>query len=166
MPGNVLALQVGPWQDLGDGVVSTGYRSILSVQEVIMDVQETTFFGQNLFMATYSPWGVGQVDVGSLTVYTVFSNFLRPYLCRETTWAQFADPPYNPSFYINRTYVLTPPAPEPPMSHGVMVLIGAAYDPLKGWWCRFRGNFRLAIPVFQNFPWVTDLTPDYGIKVK
>ena len=166
MPGNVLALQVGPWQDLGEGVVSTGYRSILSVQEIIMEVQETTFYGQNLFMANYSPWGAGQVDIGSLTAYTLFSNFLSPYVGRDTTWAQFLDPPYNPSFYIGRTYLLIPPPPEPPLSHGAMVLLGAAYSPLKGWWCRFRGNFRLSIPVFQGFRGVTDMTPNYGIRVK
>ena len=166
MPGNVLALQVGPWQDLGEGVVSTGYRSILSVQEIIMEVQETTFYGQNLFMANYSPWGAGQVDIGSLTAYTLFSNFLSPYVGRDTTWAQFLDPPYNPSFYIGRTYVLIPPPPEPPLSYGAMVLLGAAYSPLKGWWCRFRGNFRLSIPVFQGFRGVTDMTPNYGIRVK
>jgi hypothetical protein len=159
-------LQVGPWQDLGEGVVSTGYRSILSVQEIIMEVQETTFYGQNLFMANYSPWGAGQVDIGSLTAYTLFSNFLSPYVGRDTTWAQFLDPPYNPSFYIGRTYVLIPPPPEPPLSHGAMVLLGAAYSPLKGWWCRFRGNFRLSIPVFQGFRGVTDMTPNYGIRVK
>lgn len=165
MPGNVLAIREGPWQDLGDGVVNTGYRCILCVQEIIMEVQETTFYGQNLFMANYSPWGAGQVDIGSLTAYSLFSNFLGQYVGKERDWAQFLDPPYNPSVYINRTYVMTPPEAQPPMSHGCMVLLGAAYSPLKGWWCRFRGNFRLAIPVFQGFQGVTDLTPDYGIKI-
>jgi hypothetical protein len=131
-----------------------------------MEVQTTTFFGQNLFQMTYSPWGAGMVDVGSLSSTSLFMNFLAPYKDKCLEWAQFVDPPYNASYFLGRTYNLIPPPPEPPESTGNMVLDSASYDALKGWWVKFKGNFRIAIPIFQNFPSIENLTPDYGIKIK
>jgi hypothetical protein len=166
VPGQVLALQIGPWHDFDNGVVSTGYRVILTVRRIIMEVQHTVFFGLNLFQPTYSPWSTGQVDIGSLSVPVLFSNFLKEFYGKRSRWAQFVDPPYNPSFYLTRTYVLVPPPPEPPSSEGEMELLHSGYDPLQGYFCKFKGNFRLCIPIFQDFQGVTNLTPDYSIKVK
>jgi hypothetical protein len=166
MAGKVLALKLGEWEELANGVVNTGYRVMLSVQFIQMDVQTTTFYGYNLFQMTYSPWGVGQVDVGSLNSISLFMNFLGSYKGKRSEWAQFVDPPYNAAYYLGRSYNLVPPPPEPPESKGPMVLENASYDACKGWWIRFKGNFRIAIPIFQDFPNVKDLTPDFSIKIK
>jgi hypothetical protein len=166
MAGKVLAIKLGPWHEFGDGIVSTGYRVILSVSQVRIDVQTTTFFGQNLFQMTYSPWGVGMVDVGSLNSTSLFMNFLAPYKNRCLEWAQFVNPPYNAAFYLGRSYTLIPPPPEPPESTGNMVLDEASYDAAKGWWVRFKGNFNIAIPIFHDFPNILDCTPNFSIKIK
>ena len=166
MAGKVLALKLGPWQEFAGGIISTGYRVLLSVNQIVIDVQTTTFFGYNLFQMTYSPWGAGMVDVGSLNPTSLFMNFLAPYKGRLLTWAQFVDPPYNAAFYLGRTFNTIPPPPEQPESTGDMVLDEASYDTSKGWWIRFRGNFNIAIPIFHNFPNILDCTPDYRIKIR
>ena len=166
MAGKVLAIKLGDWQEMSNGVVNTGYRVILSVSFVRMEVQTTTFFGQNLFQMTYSPWGAGMVDIGSLSSTTIFMNFLEPYRGKCRGWAQFVDPPYNAAYFLGRSYNLVPPAPEPPESAGNMILDSVGYDALKGWWVKFKGNFRIAIPIFQDFPSVEDLTPDYRIRIR
>ncbi len=166
MAGKVLAIKLGEWQELANGIINTGYRVMLSVQFIVMTVQDTVFFGQNLFQMTYSPWGAGMVDIGSLNCITLFSNFLAPYKGKCMEWAQFVDPPYNAAYYLARPYNLVPPPPEFPESKGDMVFEEAGYNALKGWWIRFKGNFRIAVPIFQDFPSIQNLTPDYRIKIK
>ena len=166
MPGAILAVQLGEWQELSDGVVDTGYRVILSTQRIQMNVQTTTFWGQQILMATGSPWGVGTVDTGSISVITQFTNFLGQFTDKRRGWGQFVNVPYNPSYYLARTYVIAVPEAEPPESAGPMILLASGYDPLKGWWVTFKGNFRLHIPIFQDFCPVENQTPDYSIKIR
>ena len=166
MLGWILAVQLGPWQELASGGIETGYQCILSVNTIVMDVQTTTFYGDALYQMTYSPWGQGQVDIGSLDNVNLWRRFLGQFKNKERTWAHLDNVPVNPSLYLYGNSVVNLPQPNPPVSEGPMKLLATDYSPLKGWWITFKGNFRLHIPVFQEFPNVKGGPADYQIKVK
>jgi len=165
MGGNVLAIKLGERQELANGIVSTGYKCMLAVQTVLKEVQFTTFYGQSLFQMTYSPWGQGQVDVGALSNAQLFTQFLREFYNRRTFWGQLVEPPYDPSYYLSRSYTLIPPQLQPPVAEGAMTLVDSGYLATKGWFLKFQGNFGLAIPVFRDWRAVVDATPDYRARI-
>src|SRR5271157_1263286 len=162
--GTILAIKLGPHYDLGQGVAVTGWRVILSVTNIHADVQTTTFYGNSLYQPTGSPWGPGAADIGSLSEVTNFSNFLKPYVGKPRLWAELNQVPYNPSFYIDRTYVLTPPELDPPTSVAPLVLLSSGQDQLRGFYTTFQGNIA-TIPLFRGVVKVTGGPADYRIKI-
>ena len=166
IPNSILAVRLGPWQELANGAIDTGTRCVLSVRIVHMEIQSTTFLGDTLFQMTASPWGQGVVDIGSLDSVTLFRNFLNQFKNKVRGWAQLDAAPPNPSLWTYGGSVINLPLPDPPVSEAPLMMIDCGYDTLKGWWIQFKGNFRINIHIFQDFPLINGGPPDYQIKVK
>ena len=163
--GQVLAIKIGEWQEMEGGVVITGFRVFLKVNRIYACLQAVILYGDNLFQMTYSPWGAGMVDVGSLSPQAHFDNFLKPFIGKSREYGEFINAPYNPAFYLNRTSVITPPEAEPPTETTHLTLIGNGYDPLKGWWVKFKGNIG-SFPLFDGVVPVEGGPPNYSIRIK
>jgi hypothetical protein len=144
---NILAIQIGEPQTLGFGAVDTGLRSVLSVRDIVGKVQSTVFFGDTLHLL----WNFA----GQLDPQQAFVQFLKEFYNKPVTWAQLSAPPPNPLMQTRRIYLQPMPDAEPPVAQGAMTLLDAGYDPLRGYWCEFKGNFWLHIPVFRDFKDVT-----------
>jgi len=110
--GRILAVRLGERQELGNGAIDTGYRIILAVNVIQADVQTTTFYGDQLFQMTGSPWGAGTVDVGSLDSIALYRKFLSRFLMHPVMWAEFESVPPNPSLASSGIY-LVPAQPTP-----------------------------------------------------
>ena len=155
----ILAIQLGPWQDLGNGGIDTGYRPVLSVEGILSSIQTTTAYGNNLFQNASS------FDIGSLNCITLFNKFLAQFTDKPRTWGELDAVPPNPFLYSSRVFVQAPPPPDPPVATSLLTLLGSGYDPMKGWWCRFKGNYGLEFGLFKDFPTITGGPADYGIKI-
>lgn len=164
--GNILALSLGQRQELGNGAVNTGYRIILAVTLVQMDIQTTTLYGNTLFQMNASNWGLGNVDTGSLDSITLFNKFLAEFVGKRRLWAELNSVPPNPLMAISRLFVQPALPPEDPVVEKVLTLLASGYFPLKGWWLQFKGNFRLDFGLFQQFENFIGGPADYRIKIK
>lgn len=153
---NILAVQVGPQQQMGNGVVDTGQRSILAVTFIEAYTQATKFYGNSLYLIWY--------DVGQLDSIQAFTFFCKQFYNKSFLWWQLAVPPPNPLMASSQIYLTPRPQPIPPIGSGMMTLLDSGYDPLRGYWLLFEGNYDLSIPVFKGYTGVNRNTPDYQIK--
>jgi|ERR1700739_1698 len=153
---NILAVQVGEEQDMGGGIIDTGQRAVLAVTFVNADTQTTTFFGNSLYLIHY--------DVGQLTTQDAFAFFCKQFYNRSMLWWQLAAPPPNPLLSTAHIYLVPQPLPPPPIGSGMMTLLCAGYNPLKGYWLKFQGNFDIDIPLFRGYTGVNRNTPNYQIR--
>ena len=116
-----------------------GYAPILSVENYFPKVQSTIFYGQNLYMPGHA--------VGVFDNQTRFKYFLSRYKNKKKVWAELAQVPISP--YLRRIYVEPTIPQDPPVVEASIQLIDGGYDPLKGYWVEFLGNFFLSFPLFQ-----------------
>jgi hypothetical protein len=154
---NILAVQIGEEQDMGNGVIDTGQRAILSVTFVESFPQYTTFYGNSLYLIWY--------NVGQLDCIQAFSFFCQQFYNQPKTWWQLSVPPPNPLMASSQIYLIPQPPPPPPIGSGVMTLLDSGYDPLRGYYLTFQGNFDLAIPLFKGYAGVHRNVPNYQIRV-
>lgn len=144
---NILAIKIGPQQIMGNGAVDTGYRAIIAVTRITAKLQTTVYFGNSLYMI--------HNEVGQLDAVQGYQFFLNQWLNRPMTWGQLAEVPPNP-LVSTRRFMLAPPMPPlPPTSEGTMSLLSSGFDPLRGYWLEFAGNFFLTSTIFRNFNGVT-----------
>ena len=143
---NILAIQLSaaepgqilPW----DGVAyADGQRAIMTVNQVLAKVQTTLFFGDSLYMIWYS--------IGTMKPQDGFSFFLKEFYNRPMPYAQLSQLPYASTPALYRKMVQTPP-PAPPVATGNLTLLNSGFDPSKGYWVEFAGNYFLTMPLFQN----------------
>ena len=154
---NILAVRIGEQQDWSNGAVDTGLRAVLAVTFITTDIQTYTAYGNSLYMIHY--------DVGQLDVYDAFAFFCKQFYNQSREWSQLAAPPPNPLLQSSQIY-LTPFAPPPdPLGVGMMTLLNSGYDPLKGFWLQFAGNFDLTCPLFSGFAGVQRNIPNYQIQI-
>jgi len=135
-----------PWDD--------GLRAILSVNMVWAKVQTTILFGDSLFMIWY--------DIGQLSRQDGFRAFIKPYFGTSVPAAQLSQPPFaaTPNLYtlVGRGNI-APPAP--PVATGRVTMLNAGFDPFRGYWIEFAGNYFLTFPLFKNWPNVIRDGPKY-----
>jgi len=159
-PANILAVRLGPVEQMGFGV-DTGLRAVLAVSFIQADTATYTCYGQSLYMIHY--------DVGQLTVQDSFAFFCRQFYNKPFEWDQLSAPPPNPLLQNSRVYLIPVPQTAPPAAIGTMTLLEAGYDPLKGFWLRFAGNFDLTCPLFKGQEsksiGVNRTTPNYQIRI-
>ena len=153
---NILAIRLGVEQDMGGGVIDTGIRSLLSVRYIRTETQTFTLFGSSLYLMGYS---VGQLDPD-----IAFSLFCKPFCNTPREYYQLSVPPPNPLIGSSRIYLI-PQAPPPlPVATGFLTMLATGYDPLRGFFIQFQGNFDLVSTLFVNFPSTDRVIPDYQIK--
>jgi hypothetical protein len=118
---------------------------MLSVTTIWAKTQTTVLFGNSLYMIWY--------DIGQLTRQDGFRLFLRPWFGASIPAAQLDRPPYaaTPALY-NRYPGLPIPPPVPPIATGRVTMLDAGFDPLRGYWIAFAGNYYLGFPLFKNWP--------------
>src|SRR5208337_4435785 len=127
-----------------------GYRPILSVTGIVAKVQTTVLFGNDLFVVGWT---------SNLDEPTLFTNFVKSYANREETWVQLLEIPNPPVPYptLQFQYRQT----HPPVASGKIKVVDGGYDPLRGYWVAFLGNYFLHFPLFKGWN-VTRDGPDYG----
>lgn len=144
--GNILAIRISPDQPLEPNpfnlTVRSGLRPFLSVSTIFANVQTTTFVGSTLYMIHY--------DCGQFTMEDAFKNFLKPYFNTTRDFAQLSAPPQPMS---PRLYLSSQPPPPPPDGEETHVILDAGYEPVRGFWVTFAGNYFLTFhKIFQNWP--------------
>lgn len=159
--GNILALKLGvsepqqivPWNG---NPIEDGWRTVLSVTAIWAKVQTTVLFGNSLYMIWY--------DIGQLNPQQGFSFFLKQYYNQPMNWAQFSVLPSaaRPA----QVYRGMGPTPNqqpflPPVEMGVTTILDSGFDPLRGYWIEFLGNYFLHFPIFKDWPTVIRDTPNY-----
>jgi hypothetical protein len=152
--GIILALQLAkPYTIVTQSGVQEqiGYRAILSVQDIVSKVQTTVLFGNDLYSVGLS---------SNLAQDIVFVNFLKQYSNRPETWVQLVTIPNPPVPYPSIQFQYRPTYP--PVASGSMTLLNSGYDPLRGYWVEFLGNYFLHFSIFKDFPGVRRDGPDYG----
>ena len=146
------------------GIINTGLRVILAVDSIHSETQATVFYGKNLFQQTGSPWGVGSVDIGSISEEGLFRMFLKPFINKSREWAELEEVPYNPLYYSGRQYFMTPPEIHDPIASQQLMLLNLGNDTKRGYWLRFKGN-KTVISLFKGITNMTGGPADYGIKI-
>jgi hypothetical protein len=161
MGENIFALQLSKPQPqqvtppgYGNVAWEDGYRAMLSVRMIWGKVQTTVLFGDSLFMLSY--------DIGQYTKQDGFRLFIKPWFGASIPAAQLSQPPFaaTPAYYLlaNRANV-SPPAP--PVATGNVTMLDAGFDPLRGFWIEFAGNYWLTFPLFKNWPNVIREAPGF-----
>jgi hypothetical protein len=161
MGENIFALQLSRPQPqqvtppgYGNVAFEDGYRAMLSVTMIWGKVQTTILFGDSLFMISY--------DIGQLSRQDGFRLFMKPWFGASIPAAQLSQPPFaaTPAYYLmaNRANV-APPAP--PVAMGNVTMLDAGFDPLRGYWIEFAGNYWLTFPLFKNWPNVIRDAPGF-----
>jgi hypothetical protein len=162
MGENIFALQLSQPQPqqvtppgYGNVPFEDGLRAIMTVNMIFAKVQTTVLFGDSLFMLSY--------DIGQLTKQDGFRAFIKAYFNHPITGAQLSQPPFaaTPAYYLraNQTASVSPPAP--PVAKGKVTMLDAGFDPLRGYWIEFAGNYWLHFPLFKNWPTVIRDAPGF-----
>jgi hypothetical protein len=132
-----------------------GYRAMLSVTMIWAKVQTTILFGNSLFMLSY--------DIGQFTAQDGFRLFIKPWFGASIPAAQLSQPPFaaTPAYYLalQRGSRVSPPAP--PVATGNVTMLDAGFDPLRGYWIEFAGNYWLQFPLFKDWPNVVRDAPGF-----
>src|SRR5271157_5705169 len=145
-PQEVIPITGVPWDD--------GLRAILSVTMVWAKLQTTVLFGNSLYMI----WN----DIGQISRQDGFKLFLKPYFGVSMLGAQLSQPPFaaTPALYARVGYGMVAPPP-PPVAEGKVTILDAGFDPFRGYWIEFAGNYFLTFPIFKDWPNVTRDTLNY-----
>jgi hypothetical protein len=153
----ILAVQLSLPQEMGGGVENTGYRPVLSVRFIETLVQTFRVCGDTLYQ-------LGATDSGSINNIVRWNLFLMQFT-KPMKWAELDAVPMNPTTASSRLFTGPLPSVDPPVSEGLLTVTAADYDPIKGWWIEFAGNYDIACPIFRDFPRVRRLTPNYRIRI-
>lgn len=153
MDGKILALQMGLPRIIttSNGVQEQlGYRPILSVRFIVAKVQTTVFFGNDLYSLSLT---------SNISPDILFANLIKNYANRQETWVQLQAIPNPVIPYPTVQFQYRPNVP--PVSTGVMSALAGGYDPLRGYWVEFAGNYFLQFPIFRNFSEVVRDGPNF-----
>jgi hypothetical protein len=150
---NIFALQLSQPQPQeitppGFGGVpwDSGYRSVLQVTMIWAKVQTTVLFGNSLYLI----WN----NAGSLDPQRAFQLFVKSYAGHPVPAAQLPYPPFaaTPAVYLRANSMANVPPPPTPTSTGKVTMLDAGFDPLRGYWIEFAGNYWLQFPLFKDWP--------------
>lgn len=122
----------------------SGLRAIMVVRQIQAKLQTTVFFGDSLFMLSY--------DIGQLSKQDGFTAFLKPFFGKFVTGAELDRPPFaaTPALYRLIPGLPVPP-PDAPIATGFVQMLSSGFDPLRGFWIEFAGNYFLTMPIFKDF---------------
>ncbi len=116
-----------------------GLAPVMLIQNIVPKVQSTLFYGLTLYML--------HNDAGIFNQQTGFIKYMDQFLNVSKTWAELEQVPIWPGLIRIATM---PVEPQPtPVAMGKLVMLGAGYEPTKGYWVEFAGNFFLGFPLFQ-----------------
>ena len=152
MPANVLSLKMDRTRRINNPYLEVldGHRAIMAVQRIMGKVQTTVLFGRDLYV-------IGLTS--NLDEATIWGNFLNSFSGRSCEWAQLnrVPPPPLPTPGYLLQYQTGPPM-GPPVSTGRLTLLSAGWDPLRGFWIEFAGNYWLTFPIFKD--WASHVVRD------
>lgn len=161
MPDNVFAVQLSQAepqqitpQYAGGVAFEDGLRAMLSVTTIWAKLQTTVLFGDSLFMIGH--------NIGQLTPQDGFYLFLKQHFNRPIPAVQLNRPPFaaTPQVYMRYNNGVIPPVPTP-ISKGIVTMLNAGFDPLRGYWIELAGNYFLTFPLFKNWPSIIRDTPNF-----
>ena len=149
---NIFALQLSAQQPqevlppgFGGVAWDSGFRSVLAVNIVWAKVQTTVLFGNSLYLI----WN----NTSQLDPQTAFSNFVKQYSGRPIAAAQLPYPPFaaTPAYYLRTNSYPNIQPPPVPTSQGKVTMLQGGFDPLRGYWIEFKGNYFLEFPLFKDW---------------
>jgi hypothetical protein len=152
---NIFALQLSAQQpqevlpaSYGGVAWDSGYRSVLAVTMIWAKVQTTVLFGNSLYLI----WN----NTSSLDPQQAFTGFVKRYGGRPIHAVQLPYPPFaaTPAYYMRSTNTPNIQPPPVPTSAGFVTMLDAGFDPLRGYWIEFAGNYYLQFPLFKDWPTV------------
>jgi hypothetical protein len=152
MGENIFALQLSQPQPQqitppgwGGVPFDDGLRAMLSVRQIWAKVQTTVLFGDSLYMLSY--------DIGQYSAADGYKLFLKQFFNHPILAAQLDRPPFaaTPTLYLKANVQAVPPPPIP-IAKGTVTMLDAGFDPLRGYWIEFAGNYFLTFPIFKNWP--------------
>ena len=123
----------------------SGLRAMLSVRTIWAKVQTTVLFGDSLYMIWY--------NIGQLSPQDGFRAFMKPWFNAPITAVQLDRPPFasTPAVYLRANSVPVAPPPTP-IAQGIVTVLDSGFDPFRGYWIEFKGNYFLQFPLFKNWP--------------
>lgn len=126
----------------------SGYRAVLAVTMVWAKLQTTVLFGNSLYLI----WN----NTSMLDPQTAFSGFVDRYSGRPVPAAQLPYPPFaaTPAYYLRSMNTPNIQPPPVPTSQGNVTMLQGGFDPLRGYWIEFAGNYFLQFPLFKDWPTV------------
>lgn len=157
---NIFALQLSAAQPQeitppGFGGVQwdSGYRAVLAVTMVWAKIQTTVLFGNSLYLI----WN----NASQLDPQRAFQLFIRRYSERPIAAVQLPYPPFaaTPAVYMRTNSMPNVQPPPVPTSSGMVTMLDGGFDPLRGYWIEFKGNYFLQFPLFKDWPTVVRDTP-------
>jgi hypothetical protein len=101
------------------------YLAVLAAKRMEPQIQTTTLWGDSLL---FSNFGANQQEH--------FKNLLSQWAGQPMTWGELAEIPRSPYMAGLRRLPLEDPLP--PVKEAKLVLDAADWDPLRGYWMRFR----------------------------
>lgn len=116
-----------------------GLAPVMLVESIINKTQSTVFHGQRLYML--------QNDVGIFDQVTGWDRYMDQFLNKPVMWAELTQIPVWPG--LRRIYTQPQLPQDPPVAMSNLVLLDRGYDPLRGYFVEFAGNFFLGFPLFQ-----------------
>jgi hypothetical protein len=121
-----------------------GYRPLLVVREVVVDGQNTRFYGDQVLFPSDGYLGI--------TTYPnfQFDEFLAPWIGVTTAWDQVRLQPFANISEFRKSW---PHLPFDLIAEAQLILAGAGQDLLRGWWMEFEGT---SIPMFNQPTWWVD----------
>jgi hypothetical protein len=155
---NILAVDILKGQPLPPNPYGStwrsGWRAILSVRQILAKVQTTVLFGNTLYLMNH--------DISQLDPQTAFVLFMNEFKNKNLKWGELPLPPpptYQP---LQMTGPTSPNITHRPISEGKVTLLSAGFEPFRGYWVEFAGNFFLGFPIFQDWaPVVIRDGPNY-----
>ena len=149
---NIFALQLSQPQNqqilppmFGGVAWDSGYRAVLAVNMVWAKLQTTVLFGNSLYLI----WN----NTSMLDPQTAFAGFVDRYSGRPIPAAQLPYPPFasTPAYYLRTTNTPNIQPPPVPTAKGDVTMIQGGFDPLRGYWIEFKGNYFLEFPLFKDW---------------
>jgi hypothetical protein len=146
---NILALQMSvphrlPPNPYG-ATTEGGFRAVMAVTNILAKLQTTILYGNSLYMMGY--------DVGQYNSQQGFIFFTSQTYNRPSVWGELSVMPPSaiPGIIYGQGMQSAFPPPPPPKK-GTCTLLSSGFDPSRGYWMEFAGNYFLSFPLFKDWP--------------
>jgi hypothetical protein len=117
----------------------------MAVTRILAKLQTTILYGNSLYMMGW--------DAGQLNAQEGFIFFTSQTYNRSCIWGELSVmPPSAVPGLIYGQGMQSAFPPPPPAKKGTIKLLSSGFDPYRGYWMEFAGNYFLTFPIFKDWP--------------